>query len=149
MAQRTITGIVTDAESGEQLISVTVAVKGTSSGAITDLDGQYSVQASEGDTLQFTYIGYDPQEAVVGSQDRLDVSLGTNVSQLEEVVVVGYGKVRKKDLTGSVTTINPDDVQGMPIPRAEQLLQGQIFRRTGHPQQRSTGCRLPYPYSGS
>ena len=75
---------------------------------------------------------------MVGTQTVIDVALGTGANQLEEVVVVGYGKVRKKDLTGSVSTINPDDVQGMPVPNAEQLLQGrssgvQVTRNSGAP----------------
>ena len=137
-AQQTVTGMVTDAETGEALISVTVGVKGTTSGAITDFDGAYSIQAAAEDTLTFSYIGYDSEDRVVGTQTVIDVALGTGANQLEEVVVVGYGKVRKKDLTGSVSTINPDDVQGMPVPNAEQLLQGrssgvQVTRNSGAP----------------
>lgn len=137
-AQRTVSGIVTDEETEEGLTSVTVAVKGTTSGTITDFDGSYSIQASDEDTLVFSYIGYDPIEIAVGSQTTIDVAMGSGVNQLEEVVVVGYGKVQKKDLTGSVSTINPEDVQGMPVPNAEQLLQGrtsgvQVTRNSGAP----------------
>jgi TonB-linked SusC/RagA family outer membrane protein len=136
--QRTVTGTVTDEETGEELISVTVAVKGTTTGAITDFEGNYSIQASPTDTLAFSYVGYDTQEVPVGQRSQIDVALGTGANQLEEVVVVGYGKVSKKDLTGSVTTINPDEVKGMPIANAEQLLQGrssgvQVTRNSGAP----------------
>ena len=137
-AQRVVSGIVTDGETEDPLISVTVAVKGTTTGAITDFNGEYSIQAGEGDTLTFSYIGYDTEEIAVGNQSTIDVTLSSGSNQLEEVVVVGYGKVQKKDLTGSVSTINPDDVQGMPVPNAEQLLQGrssgvQVTRNSGAP----------------
>ena len=137
-AQRTISGAVTDGDTEEPLISVTVGVKGTTTGAITDFTGQYTIQATEEDTLTFSYIGYTTEEIAVGDQSTIDVVLSSGANQLEEVVVVGYGRVQKKDLTGSVSTIDPEDVKGMPVPNAEQLLQGrssgvQVTRNSGAP----------------
>ena len=87
---KTITGQVTDADNGDALIGVNVIVKGTSRGTITDLDGNYSLEADPSDVLVFSYTGYRDVEVEVGNQTLINLTLSTDVSQLDEVVVVGY-----------------------------------------------------------
>lgn len=103
---RPVTGTVMS-EDGDPLVGVSVVIKGTSIGTVTDLDGTYSLEVPDvGATLVFSYIGYNATELEVGTQDVLDVILTTNIADLEQVVVVGYGSVKKKDLTGSVSQID-------------------------------------------
>ena len=95
----TITGVVKD-QSGEPLIGVNVMEKGTTNGSITDVDGKYSVSVKGGKTiLVFSYIGYISQEIPVGNQKTLNVTMKEDTEELEEVVVIGYGSVKKSDLT--------------------------------------------------
>ena len=104
-----VSGTVTDASDGTTLPGVNVVVRGTLTGAITGINGEYSLMASPGDVLVFTFIGYLPQEITLGSQTVVNVALRTDVQALEEVVVIGYGTVRKADATGSVKTISTED----------------------------------------
>ncbi|NUO02580.1 MAG: carboxypeptidase-like regulatory domain-containing protein, partial [Saprospiraceae bacterium] len=103
--QRTITGVVTDAVSGETLIGANILVVGTVEGTITDVDGSYSLKVPEGATrLVFSYTGYNSQEVAIGSSDKLDIRLVAG-QVLDEVVVIGYGTVKREDATGSVQTV--------------------------------------------
>lgn len=104
-AQNAITGTVLD-ENGESLIGVNVLIKGTSVGTITGIDGNFSLKASAKDVLQVTFIGYISQEITVGQQKHIRVVLKEDAQTLDEVVVVGYGTVKKRDLTGSVNTVD-------------------------------------------
>ena len=106
---RTITGTVVSQADGETLPGVTVLVKGTNNGTITDIDGKYSIEANDGDVLVFSSIGYLSQEVVVGGQSVINVTLAEDVQSLEEVVVIGYGTVRREELTSSVVSINQKD----------------------------------------
>jgi iron complex outermembrane receptor protein len=106
---KTITGKITDAENGESLPGVSVVVKGTTIGAATNFDGDYTVNVETGQTLIFSFIGYTPQEIVVGATNVIDVKLLQSIEKLQEVVVIGYGSVKKSDATGSVSAINSDD----------------------------------------
>ena len=109
MAQRSIQGTVSD-ENGEGLIGATVLVKGTSTGAVTDIDGNYSINVPEGSTtLVFSYTGYATQEVEIGTSSRIDVSLEQSIAQLDEIVVTGYGTKRQKDITGSVASVKAED----------------------------------------
>lgn len=105
--QGIITGKVFDT-TREALIGVTIQLKGTMKGTITDFDGNFSIEASQGETLVISYIGYKTQEIVVSNNSNLTIMLQDNAELLEEVVVIGYGSVRKKDLTGAVSQIRPD-----------------------------------------
>lgn len=122
--ERTVTGKVTDAESGESLPGVTVIIQGTQQGAITMPDGTYSLQAAADDVLVFSFLGYVTEEIPVGNQSVINVTLEDQVMGLDEVVVIGYGQVKKEDATGSVTAIQADEInRGAPV-TPEELLTG-------------------------
>ena len=104
-AQATISGHVKD-ETGEDVIGATIMEKGTSNGSVTDLDGNFKLECKEGSTLVVTYIGYNPQE--VTAKDGLDITLREDVAQLNEVVVVGYGSMAKKEISSSVVQISKE-----------------------------------------
>ncbi|KYK23521.1 hypothetical protein AYK24_07450 [Thermoplasmatales archaeon SG8-52-4] len=102
-AQSPISGRVTDAVDGTPLVGVTIIIKGTNDGTITDVEGNYSVTtASELDTLIFTYVGYLTEEVLIGSRTQIDIGLKANLVELDEVVVVGYGSQKKREITGAV-----------------------------------------------
>ncbi len=124
---RTITGTVTDNKQ-EPLIGVNVVVKGNISvGAITDLDGKYSLSVPEGKaTLVFSYIGYVTQEVSVGSRNTVDVVLVDDAQALDEVVVVGYGVVKKRDLVGSIASVKSQDITAVPTSNVLESMQGKI-----------------------
>lgn len=128
MAQvKTVTGTVTDADTKETLPGVNVVVKGTTIGAITDASGGYSIKVSEGQVLQFTFIGYLAQEITVGSSSQINVLLKTDVKSLEEIVVVGYGTQKKGNLTGAVSTVDAGKtLEARPIADVGRGLQGTV-----------------------
>ncbi|WP_425389605.1 SusC/RagA family TonB-linked outer membrane protein [Ekhidna sp.] len=122
MAQRTISGKVTD-ESGEPLLGVNVVIKGTTNGTTTDLEGNYRLQVEEGATLVFSFVGFETQEITVGASSTIDVALG-GATELDEVVVVGYGAQLKTELTGNIAKVDGEELRNMPVPNFEQTLQG-------------------------
>jgi hypothetical protein len=104
--QVTVRGTVTDATTGEALPGVNIVVKGTTTGVMTDGSGKYTLDVPNASvSLQFSFIGYITQEVALGGQTTINVALASDVAQLSEVVVVGYGTQLKKDLTGSVTNV--------------------------------------------
>lgn len=122
-AQQAITGVVSSSN-GETLIGVNIIQKGTSNGTITDFDGNYSLNLIEGEQiLVFSYTGYQDVEEAVGNRTMIDVTLAEG-TLLDEVVVVGYGKQKKSDLTGSVASVSADDIAKVPVSRVDQALQG-------------------------
>lgn len=123
----TVSGTITDAETGEGLIGASVLEKGTTNGSITDIDGNYTVSVSGPETiLQFSYVGYATQEIAVGRQSEISVALSLDISELEEIVVVGYGSVRKSDLTGAVASVKSEDLVKVPNANPVQALQGKV-----------------------
>lgn len=124
-AQQAVTGTVTEASTGSPLPGVSIVIKGTTTGTTTDFDGNYSIQAANGDVLMFSYIGFKPLEQTVQSS-VLDVQMVEDTEQLEEVVVIGYGSVRKDDLTGSVDLVTSEDFNKGPITSPQQLIQGKV-----------------------
>jgi TonB-dependent starch-binding outer membrane protein SusC len=138
MAQRTIRGTVTDAQSGESLIGANVLVIGTSAGTITDIDGTYELRVPEGATqLEFTYTGYAAQRVALTASNVYDVKMDAG-SVLEEVVVIGYGSVKKTDATGAVASVTDKDFNKGIITSPEQLIQGraagvQVTNNSGEP----------------
>lgn len=141
ISQKMVSGKVTDAANGEALIGANVLVKGSSSGTITDIDGSYSLKASAGDVLVFSYAGYNDQEVTVGSSMTVDVALEAG-KLLDEVVVVGYGTQREKEITSAVVSVSREEFNQGPISDPAQLLQGkvaglQIYNRGGDPNRAS------------
>lgn len=123
IAQVTITGKVTD-ENGEPLPGATVLEKGTNNGTITDVQGGFSLDVSGEATLLISFVGYVTQEIAMGGRTSITVSMDPDFESLEEVVVVGYGTVRKSDLTGAVASIKMDDVDRQIKTSLDQALQG-------------------------
>lgn len=125
-AQRTITGTVTDASSGEPLIGANILIVGTSSGTITDFDGKYSLEVPEGSTqLEFSYTGYTSQTVAITASNVLDLALSAG-ELLDEVVVVGYGTQKAKEVTSSVVSVKAEDFNGGNVNDASQFLQGKV-----------------------
>jgi len=126
-AQITVKGKVTDMQNNEPLAGVTILVKGSTVGTLTDLNGDYSITVpEEKSTLSFSFIGYIPKEIVVGSQRTINLSLETDVLRLEEVVVIGYGTAKKSDLTGSVVSVKAEDFKTKPMVQLTEMLSGTI-----------------------
>lgn len=124
----TIHGTVTDAKTGAPLPGVTVAVKGKSTGAQTDAQGAYRLQLPGGaqGTLVFSFIGYLSQEVPVNGRSTIDIQLAEDLKKLEEVVVVGYGAQKKKDVTGAIASINSKAIQEVSVTNPQQALQGRV-----------------------
>lgn len=124
-AQKTVQGIVTG--EGETLPGVNVLLKGTDRGTVTDIDGSYTIEVpGEDAVLQFSYIGFQPQEMVVGNRSQIDVILETDLLSLQEVIVVGYGTTTKKEATGAVAAVNAEQIESLNPQRVDQALQGQV-----------------------
>jgi len=117
-----VSGVVTDAESGDPLIGATVLVKGASTGTITDIDGSYSIAANTGDVIEFSYTGYTSQDIAV-TGNRLDVSLSSGVL-VDEIVVTGYAVQRKRDITGAVSVVNSEELNQVSATSFTQKLEG-------------------------
>lgn len=122
-AQNKVTGTVTD-KTGEPLIGVNVLEKGTTNGCITDIDGKYSLNVERGETLIFSFIGYNKQEVKV-TQSVVDVTMSEDTELLDEVVIIGYGSMSRKDVTSSITTVKADKLNvGVFSGTAASMLQG-------------------------
>ncbi len=119
-----VSGKVSDARDGSSLPGATVQVKGTTNGMLTDLDGKYSLKVKSGSVLSFTFIGYDPQEVTVTSQRTLDIALQQSSTTLDQVVVIGYGTVKKSDATGSISVTGSKDFNRGAITSPQDLLVG-------------------------
>ena len=143
IGQRTIIGVVTDAENGDPLIGANVLVQGTSTGTITDIDGSYSLNVPEGATaLVVSYTGYTDKTVELGSENVVDISLSAG-QLLDEVVVVGYGSQSQKEITSAVVSVSEEEFNQGPINDPAQLLQGkvaglQVYNRGGDPNNSST-----------
>ena len=126
IAQITVKGKVSD-KTGESIIGANILVKGTTHGTITDIDGNYSINVpSEKSVLVFSYIGAQNQEKEVGKHRVINVTMDENTEVLDEVVVVGYGTVRKGDLTGAIASIKPDENEASKVVSVDNLLQGKM-----------------------
>jgi TonB-linked SusC/RagA family outer membrane protein len=126
VSSQTISGKIVSSDDNEELIGVTIQIKGTTTGTTSDIEGKYKINASPSNTLIFSYVGFDTQEIAVGSQQVIDVSLVSSLNELEEVVILGYGSVRKSDLTGSVATIDKEKLKSIPASNPMDALQGQV-----------------------
>lgn len=125
--ERKITGMVNTEEDSGPLPGVSVVLKGTTRGTTTGLDGKYELQVpEEGATLVFSFIGFVSQEIAVGNRSLIDVELKFEMQNLNEVVVVGYGTVKKSDLTGSVVSVRDEDLTAIPVTNALEVMQGKV-----------------------
>lgn len=125
MAQRRqITGKVVSAEDGTGIPGVNVVVKGTANGTTTDAEGKYSLEASKGDVIVFSFTGLTTREIGVADQTIIDVAMAEDTKQLGEVVVVGYGTQEKRDITGNIAQVSGAAIQNVPVTTIEQSLQG-------------------------
>jgi len=123
--ERTITGKVIDPD-GASMPGVNIIVKGTSKGTVTDTDGNYSIGAQATDVLLFTFIGYTSQEVAVGTQTAVNVTLASDLKSLDEVIITGYSVDKRRELTGSVSTVKTKDLTFAPTGNIEQMLQGRV-----------------------
>lgn len=119
----TVSGVVSDLQ-GEPLPGVNVVVKGTLRGAITDMEGTYSINAGPSDVLEFTFVGFLSQEVPVDNQRVINVRLSETVSDLDEVIVVGYGVQRKSVVTAAISSVKPEDLERGAVGRVEHAIQG-------------------------
>lgn len=124
-AQTSVSGVVTDGQ-GLPVPGVNVSVKGTSSGAATDFDGNYQINAETGNVIVFSYLGFKTQEIEYAGQSTLNVTLAEDSAQLDEVVVVGYGSVKRTDLTGAVSSLGADKMTNQKKTDIGQALKGQV-----------------------
>lgn len=121
--QKRVSGVITDTK-GEPIIGANVAVKGTSNGTITDIDGKFDIEVPANTTLKISYIGYQPMEINIGNKSTIDIKLSEDTQALDEIVVVGYGTQKKSDVSGSVTTVSGEKLAKIPTANAETALQG-------------------------
>ena len=139
-----ISGKVTDSGSGEPVPGATIAIKGTTNGTITDLNGVYELSAASGDvTLVFSFVGYKTKEVQVEGRSTVDVGLDLDLTNLEEVIVVGYGTQKKEDLTGSIAVVNVDEMNKSNFTTLSNAFQGRaagvnVMATSGRPGSEAT-----------
>ncbi len=138
-----ITGTVLDAGDKSSLPGVNVMVKNSNRGTTTDIDGNFSIEASPSDALVFSFIGYVTQEITVGNQSSINVNLAYDIETLQEVVVVGYGTQVKKVVTGAISSVSAEDLETLPVNNVGQALQGRtsgitIASNSGQPGEGAT-----------
>lgn len=119
-----VTGTVTNGDDGSSIPGVTVLVKGTTLGTVTDLDGKYELNVPENATLVFSFIGMNTEEVEVGQRNIIDITMVSDVSMLDEIIVVGYGSQIKSKLTGNIASVSGEEIQNMPVPSVQLALQG-------------------------
>ena len=124
--QTSINGIVTDEISSSPIAGVNVLVKDSNTGTATDFDGNYSINLKKGDILSFSYVGYKTQQVTLGDQTSLNIVLIEDTSSLDEIVVIGYGSVKKEDLTGAADLVTSEDFNQGPVLSPQQLIAGKI-----------------------
>ena len=122
--KKTVTGTITDSETGDGLPGVTVLEKGTSNGTITDLDGNYTLSVAADGILVISYVGYVTEEINVSGMSVVDVTMIPDIISLEDVVVIGYGTIKKSDLTGAVASVSAEEMQQSAVSGLDQALQG-------------------------
>lgn len=135
--QVVVKGIVTD-ENGDPLPGATVTIANSSSGTVTDLDGNFSIEVEEGATLVISFIGFKTKNVSIANQTQFNIIMEPDNNDLEEVVVVGYGTVKKSDLTGSVSSVKSDEINAFPTSNVMQAMAGraagvQIIQNSGAP----------------
>lgn len=124
--QITVKGIVKDTKTGIPLPGVSVLIKSTTKGTSTDFDGNYTIKTDAKSILQFSFIGYKTVEIPVNGKTTINASLNEESNQLEEIVVIGYGTAKRKDLTGSIASVTSEEVTRAPVANVAQALQGKL-----------------------
>ncbi|OFX58703.1 MAG: SusC/RagA family protein [Bacteroidetes bacterium GWB2_41_8] len=122
----TVKGKVTDSQTKEGIPGANVVVKGTTNGVISNFDGEYSINVPSNGTLSVSFIGYAAQDVQVNGRTSLDVSLVTESQEIDEVVAIGYGTVKKRDITGSVASVKGDDLRAIPVSSAAEAITGKL-----------------------
>jgi TonB-linked SusC/RagA family outer membrane protein len=121
----TVTGTITDVD-GNPLVGATIMIKGTTQGTVTDMNGKFTLPCTENDVLAISFIGYNTEEVTAVAGQEIQVSMIEDILSLSEIVVVGYGTMRKQDLTGSISSVSSEDLNKGVITTTEQTLQGKI-----------------------
>lgn len=123
--QKTVSGVITDWQTGEPLVGVNIIVEGTTLGVVSDLSGKFSISVPDANSvLVFSFIGYVTQKVSLGGRNVLDVTLEPDVQSLEEIIVVGYGTAKKSDVTGAVSSVTSEKIKSVPVNDFRQALQG-------------------------
>ncbi|WP_452222227.1 SusC/RagA family TonB-linked outer membrane protein [Lacinutrix salivirga] len=125
-AQNTLSGVVTEESSSLPIPGVNVVVKNSNNGTATDFDGKFQINVNSGDVIVFSYVGYITNEITYTGQSTLNVSLAEDAAQLDEVVIIGYGSVKKEDLTGTTDLLTSEDFNKGPIVSAQSLISGKV-----------------------
>ena len=120
----TVSGQVTD-EAGEPIIGASVRIPGTSVGVVTDMDGNYSISVPKGKQLEITYVGYK-KEVIIAKEGKMTVQLKEDSNMLNEVVAIGYGTVKRKDVTGSVSSVGNTELVSVPVASPVEAMQGKL-----------------------
>jgi len=136
--QSEVSGTVTDAQTGEPLPGVNIVVRGTTHGTTTNVNGEYSIEAPGDASLVFSFVGYQQKTVKIGARQVVDVALEQAVTELQEVVAIGYGSQKKSDVTGAISSVSSEDVEKTTSISLEQSLQGrvagaQVVKQSGKP----------------
>ena len=124
---RTVTGVVTDLTNDEGLPGVNIVAKGTSTGTVTDVDGNYRLTLSDGvETLVFSSVGFTQEEQPINGQTVINVAMSPDIQSLQEIVVVGYGTQEKEDVTGALVVSRRRRSEKIPVPSFNEAIQGQV-----------------------
>ena len=123
--KKTVSGIIKD-EFGDPVIGANVVEKGTTNGTVTDANGKYMLTVTPGSSLQISFIGFNEQEVKIGKESVINITLREDMQSLDEVVVVGYGTVKKGNLTNAVTSVKADVLENRPVSSMADALQGQV-----------------------
>ena len=124
--KRTVSGTIIDRDTEEPIIGASVFIKGTNQGAISDLNGKFKLSASDKDILVISYIGYDSKQIKIAGKSNLKVSLESGMSQLDDVVVVGYGTQRRSDISTATASVNMNDARRAGSTQVLESLQGKV-----------------------
>ncbi len=125
--EKRISGIVTSSEDGLPLPGVSILVKGTTTGTVTDAEGKYAISVPDnGGTLVFSYVGYITQEIAIGNNNTVNIVLVSDVKALEQIVVVGYGSQKREAITGAISSVSAKEVSALPVPSIEGAIQGRV-----------------------
>jgi len=148
LQQSSVTGTITDASTGEPMPGVNITVRGTTTGLLSDIDGKYTIAVPDPDAvLVFSFIGYNPQEISVAGQRVVDVAMVQSIEALDEVVVIGYGTVKKATITGSISTVKGEQLQKSPAVNISNSFAGRlpglmVVTRSGEPGNDASVLRI-------